>query len=177
LPIDTNEIARIIEPSLEAMGYRLVRISFIGSRRATLQIMAERADEAAMTVEDCAEISRSVSALLDVADPIAGAYTLEVSSPGIDRPLVRPEDYERFAGFEAKVELSQPLDGRKRFRGRIVGRTAGGARLLAEAGEVVLPFAAIQRAKLVLSDELIAAAQDNIGSAGPGRPGPSSRTH
>jgi len=91
--------------------------------------------------------------------------------------LVRPEDYERFAGFEAKVELSQPLDGRKRFRGRIVGRTAGGARLLAEAGEVVLPFAAIQRAKLVLSDELIAAAQDNIGSAGPGRPGPSSRTH
>ena len=162
MPIDTNEIARIIEPSLEAMGYRLVRITFIGARGATLQIMAERNDAAAMTVEDCAEISRSVSALLDVADPIAGAYTLEVSSPGIDRPLVRPEDYERFAGFEAKLELSQPLDGRKRFRGRLLGRTSSGARLLAETGEVVLPFETIQRAKLVLSDELIATAQHNV---------------
>jgi ribosome maturation factor RimP len=121
--------------------------------------MAERRDDAPMTVEDCAEISRAVSALLDVADPIAGAYTLEISSPGIDRPLVRPEDYERFAGFEAKVELAQPLDGRRRFRGRILGRTAAGARLLAESGEVLLPFEAIQRARLVLTDELIAAAQ------------------
>ena len=177
MPSDTNEIARIIEPSLEAMGYRLVRISFIGARGATLQIMAERTDEAAMTVEDCAEISRSVSALLDVADPIAGAYTLEVSSPGIDRPLVRPEDYERFAGFEAKVELSQPLDGRKRFRGRILGRTPTGARLLAEPGEVVLPFEAILRAKLVLSDELLAAAQHNFAKPGSGQTGPSPRTH
>jgi ribosome maturation factor RimP len=159
LPTDANQIARIIEPSLAAMGYRLVRIAFIGARGATLQIMAERIDDAAMTVDDCAEISRSVSALLDVADPIAGAYTLEVSSPGIDRPLVRPEDYERFAGFEAKVELAQPLDGRRRFRGRILGRTPAGARLLAEAGEVLLPFETIQRARLVLTDELIAAAQ------------------
>ena len=177
MPTDTKEIACIIEPSLEAMGYRLVRISFIGARGATLQIMAERADEAAMTVEDCAEISRSVSALLDVADPIAGAYTLEISSPGIDRPLVRPEDYERFAGFEAKLELSQPIEGRKRFRGRILGRTPLGARLLAETGEVVLPFEAILRAKLVLSDELLAAAQHNFAKAGSGQTGPSSRTH
>jgi ribosome maturation factor RimP len=177
LPIDTNEIARIIEPSLEAMGYRLVRITFIGARGATLQIMAERADEAAMTVEDCAEISRSASALLDVADPIAGAYTLEVSSPGIDRPLVHPEDYERFAGFEAKIELSQPLDGRKRFRGRLLGRTSSGARLLAETGEVMLPFGAIQRAKLVLSDDLIAAAQHNLAKTGSPPPGSSSSTH
>ena len=177
MPTDSNEIARIIEPSLLAMGYRLVRISFIGARAATLQIMAERVDETAMTVEDCAEISRSVSALLDVADPIAGAYTLEISSPGIDRPLVRPEDYERFAGFEAKIELSQPLDGRKRFRGRILGRASTGARILAEAGEVVLPFEAILRAKLVLTDELLAAAQHNFAKAGPEQTGPSSRTH
>ena len=177
LPTDANEIARIVAPSLEAMGYRLVRIAFIGARGATLQIMAERADEAAMTVEDCAEISRSVSALLDVADPIAGTYMLEVSSPGIDRPLVRPEDYERFVGFEARVELSQPFDGRKRFRGRILGRTPVGARLLAETGEVLLPFETIQRAKLVLSDKLLAAAQHNFAKPGTGRTGPSSRTH
>ena len=117
LPIDTNEIARIIEPSLEAMGYRLVRLMQTGGlQRPTLQIMAERRDDAPMTVEDCAEISRAVSALLDVADPIASAYMLEVSSPGIDRPLVRPEDYDRFAGFEARIELVEPLDGRKRFQ-------------------------------------------------------------
>ena len=84
--------------------------------------MAERRDDAPMTVDDCAEISRSVSALLDVADPIADAYMLEVSSPGIDRPLVRPEDYDRFAGFEARIELREPVDGRKRFRGRLLGR-------------------------------------------------------
>ncbi len=121
MPIDTNEIARIIEPSLEAMGYRLVRVALTGSQRPTLQVMAERGDEAAMSVEDCAEISRSISALLDVADPIAGTYTLEVSSPGIDRPLVRPEDYDRFAGFAARIELHEPLDGRKRFHGRLLG--------------------------------------------------------
>jgi len=172
LPIDTDEITRMIEPSLEAMGYRAVRIAFIGARGATLQVMAERIDESAMTVEDCAEISRAVSALLDVADPIAGAYALEVSSPGIDRPLVRPEDYERFTGFEARIELARPLDGRKRFRGRLLGRTPSGARLLAETGEVMLPFEVIARAKLVLSDELIAAAQNN-----PGKPHPSSQAH
>ena len=123
MAIDPNEIARIIEPSLDAMGYRLVRLMQTGGlRRPTLQVMAERRDDAPMTVEDCAEISRAVSALLDVADPIAGAYMLEVSSPGIDRPLVRPEDYDRFAGFEARIDLASPLDGRKRFRGRVLGR-------------------------------------------------------
>ena len=172
MPIDTSRIAEIIEPSLDAMGYRVVRVAVLGAGRMTLQIMAERRDEAAMTVEDCADISRSVSALLDVADPIAGAYTLEVSSPGIDRPLVRPEDYERFTGFEARIELTRPLDGRKRFRGRLLGRTASGARVLAEIGEVTLPFEAIARAKLVLSDELIAAAQHNAA-----KPDPSSQTH
>jgi ribosome maturation factor RimP len=156
LPIDTSEIVRIIEPSLEAMGYRLVRVALTGARRATLQVMAERTDEVAMTVDDCADISRSVSALLDVADPIAEAYTLEVSSPGIDRPLVRPEDYDRFAGFAARIELSKPLDGRKRFRGRLLGRVEDHVRLAGEAGEVLLPLAAIIRAKLELTDDLLA---------------------
>src|SRR5205807_5486735 len=159
LPIDTRQIAAIIEPSLDAMGYRLVRVVLLSARRATLQIMAERRDEAAMTVEDCAEISRPISALLDVADPIAGAYTLEVSSPGIDRPLVRPEDYDRFAGFEARIELAQPLEGRKRFRGRLLGRVEDGVRLVGDDGEVRLPLAAISKAKLILTDDLIAQAQ------------------
>jgi ribosome maturation factor RimP len=157
----TEQIASIVDPSLEAMGYRLVRVLIMGgTRRATLQIMAERLDDAPMTVDDCADISRSVSALLDVADPIAGAYVLEVSSPGIDRPLVRPEDYDRFAGFEARIDLGAPLDGRKRFRGRLLGRSPEAAdhvRLKSETGEVALPLSAIVRAKLVLTDELLAA--------------------
>ena len=164
MAIDPNEIARIIEPSLDAMGYRLVRLMQTGGlRRPTLQVMAERRDDEPMTVEDCAEISRAVSALLDVADPIAEAYMLEVSSPGIDRPLVRPEDYDRFAGFEARIDLSNPLDGRKRFRGRVLGRDADHVRLALENGEVRLPLDAIARAKLVLTDELLALAQRSPG--------------
>ncbi|HTT80823.1 MAG TPA: ribosome maturation factor RimP [Stellaceae bacterium] len=159
MPIDPNEIARIVEPSLEAMGYRLVRVMLSGRQRPTLQLMAERRDEAPMSVEDCVEISRQISALLDVADPIAGAYTLEVSSPGVDRPLVRPEDYDRFAGFEAQLELAAPHDGRKRFRGRLLGRAGGDIRLAGPGGEVRLPFAAIAKAKLVLTDDLLALAQ------------------
>lgn len=157
--IDTNGIARIIEPSLAAMGYSLVRVMATGGGRPTLQVMAERRDEAPMTVEDCAEISRSISALLDVADPIAGAYTLEVSSPGIDRPLVRPEDYDRFAGWEAKIELNAPQDGRKRFKGRLLGRAGEDVRLAGEDGEVHLPLSAIARARLVLTDDLLALAR------------------
>src|ERR1700746_399441 len=105
----------MIEPSLTAMGYRVVRVVFTSGRGATLQIMTERGAEAALTLDDCTLISHSVSALLDVADPIPGAYTLEISSPGIDRPLVRAEDYDRFGGFEARIELSEPMAGRKRF--------------------------------------------------------------
>ena len=154
--MDTSKIEAMIAPSLEAMGYRVVRIAVTGGRRPTLQIMAERADDQAMRVEDCTEVSRMVSALLDVADPIAGAYLLEVSSPGIDRPLVRPEDFARFAGFEAKVELNAPVDGRKRFRGRLLGVEGDQLRLLVDALPVALPIAAVARAKLVLTDELLA---------------------
>lgn len=150
------EVERLIAPSLEAMGYALVRLRLTGGGRPTLQIMAEHKDGREMTVDDCAEISRAVSAILDVEDPIDGAYLLEVSSPGIDRPLTRPEDFDRFAGHEAKVELSQPVDGRKRFRGRILGLDSGQVRLAAEDGECLLPLPAIRSAKLVLTDALIA---------------------
>ncbi len=159
MPGSAEDIVSIIEPSLEAMGYRLVRVAMTGGRRATLQVMAERADGAAMTVEDCADISRSLSALLDVADPIAGAYTLEVSSPGIDRPLVRREDFARFAGFETKIELTAPIGGRRRFRGRLLGMEGDQVRLLVDDAPIDLPLKAIARAKLVLTDELLAAHQ------------------
>ena len=159
--METGKIEAMIAPSLEAMGYHVVRVAITGGRRATLQVMAERADAQAMTVEDCADISRTISALLDVADPIAGSYTLEVSSPGIDRPLVRREDFARFAGFEAKVELSEPVAGRRRFRGKLLGVEGEAVRLQvdADAEPVVLPLAAVTRAKLVLTDELLAASR------------------
>ena len=156
--MDTNRIAQAIEPSLEAMGYCLVRVVITSGRRPTLQVMAERRDDQPMTVEDCAQISHSVSAILDVADPIAGAYMLEISSPGIDRPLVRAEDYDRFRGFEARIDLARPIEGRKRFRGRLLGTAAESVRLATETGEVRLPLADVTRAKLVLTDDLIAAA-------------------
>jgi ribosome maturation factor RimP len=157
--VDTNRIAQAIEPSLEGMGYRLVRVVITSGRRPTLQIMAERQDDQPMTVEDCAQISHSVSAILDVADPIAGAYTLEISSPGIDRPLVRAEDYDRFSGFEARIELARPIEGRKRFRGRLLGTSAENVRLATDMGELRLPLADVARAKLVLTDDLLDAAR------------------
>jgi ribosome maturation factor RimP len=157
--VDTNRIAQVIEPPIEAMGYRLVRVVVTRGRRPTLQVMAERSDDQPMGVEDCAQISHSVSALLDIADPIAGSYMLEISSPGIDRPLVRAEDYDRFSGSEARIELSHPINGRKRFRGRLLGTSGANLRLTTESGETELPLAAVARAKLVLTDDLIAATQ------------------
>jgi len=150
------EIARMIAPSLEAMGYDVVRVRLSGGGRPVLQIMAERRDGTDMTVEDCAEISRAVSALLDVEDPIAGAYVLEVSSPGLDRPLTRLDDFVRFAGCEAKLELTEPVDGRKRFRGRLAGLDGDRLRMTTEDGDRLLPVAAIRSARLVLPDTLIA---------------------
>ena len=148
----------VISPTIDSMGYELVRVLLLGKQRLVLQVMAERKDRQAMTVDDCADISRALSAVLDVDDPIDAAYTLEVSSPGIDRPLTRRDDFVRFAGFEAKMELSRPLDDRKRFRGRLLGLDESGqVRLTDENGEHLLPLEDIQKAKLVLTDELIAA--------------------
>lgn len=166
-----GRIAQIVTPTLEAMGYELVRAQLSGGNRPILQIMAERADRVAMTVEDCAAISRAVSALLDVEDPVEGAYSLEVSSPGIDRPLTRLDDFDRFAGFEARIETAAPLPddsgapGRRRIQGRLQGVAEERVRLVLPAAakgeepvEVAVPFAQIARAKLVLTDDLIAAA-------------------
>lgn len=152
-------IDELIRPTVEDMGFDVVRVQLSGSKRLRLQVMVERLDGQGMTVDDCAEVSRAVSAVLDVDDPINGAYTLEVSSPGIDRPLVRLDDFERFAGFEAKVELSRLIDGRRRFQGRLMGVEDGVVRLDVEGTQVDLPFDDIQRAKLLLTDDLIAASQ------------------
>ncbi|CCG41913.1 ribosome maturation factor RimP [Magnetospirillum molischianum] len=153
-----SRLEALIGPSLDAMGYDLVRVQLQGNQRLTLQIMADRKDGAAMGVEDCVGISRSLSALLDVEDPISGAYTLEVSSPGVDRPLTRAKDFVQWAGFEVKLESAQPIEGRKRFRGRLVGLDdADAVRLVVETGEVAIPLADVRGAKLVLTDELIRA--------------------
>jgi ribosome maturation factor RimP len=153
-----SEVTRLIEPSLSAMGYELVRVQMSGGRdRPTLQVMAERADGKGMTVEDCTEISRAVSALLDVADPLPDAFVLEATSPGIDRPLIKPRDYARFVGYEARLDTRWPIGGRKRFRGKIVGLVGDAVRVAQPEGPIDLPLAEIQSAKLVLTDELIAA--------------------
>lgn len=151
------QVEQLIGPSLGDMGYDIVRVMLSGDKRAKLQIMVERRDDEAMTVEDCAGISRAVEAILDVADPIAGTYVLEVSSPGIDRPLTRLGDFERFAGFDARVEMRLPIEGRRRFHGRLLGLDGHRIRLATDRGEVALDFEDLAKAKLVLTDELIAA--------------------
>ncbi len=151
-------IADAIMPTLIDMGYELVRVAVLGRERPTVQIMADRADGAMITVEDCEAISRAVGAVLDVADPIPGNWTLEVSSAGIDRPLTRIKDWNRYIGHRARVEMDIPVDGRKRISGVILGADAAEARMiLDEGGELALPMGDIRRAKLVLTDELIAA--------------------
>lgn len=152
-----RRVEKLIEPVLADMGFELVRVQMFGTKRPTLQVMAERTDRAPMTVDHCADISRAVSALLDVEDPVSGAYTLEVSSPGIDRPLVRAGDFERFSGHEAKVEMHGLVEGRRRFQGRISGISGDSVLLATKDGEVALPIEDIQQAKLVLTDELLAA--------------------
>jgi ribosome maturation factor RimP len=151
-------IADAIAPTLEHMGYELVRVQVSGKERPTVQVMADRADDAPFTVQDCEDISHAIGALLDVADPIKGEWSLEVSSAGIDRPLTRAKDWNRFAGHVATLELAVPLEGRKRFKGIALGADAEAARLRLEDGtEMSFPRSNIRKAKLVLTDELIAA--------------------
>ena len=140
------------------MGYELVRVVVLGRDRPTVQVMADRADGSQITVADCEAISRQLGAVLDVEDPIPGAWSLEVSSAGIDRPLTRAKDWNRFAGHLARAETAVPVRGRRRFAGVALGADDAGARLRLEDGsEVTLPLTAIRRAKLVLTDALIAA--------------------
>lgn len=159
------EIAAIVEPRLEALGFRLVRVSVTGRNGSTVQIMAERPD-GRITIGECETISRDISPALDVRDPMSGNYHLEVSSPGIDRPLVRPSDFENWAGQEARIELKEPVDGHRRLRGRLEGFTDGEVRIAVSdlpgaAGTQVgpqvigLPPALIATARLVMTDELI----------------------
>lgn len=160
-------VALIVEPVLAGMGYRLVRVRMLGQNGLTLQIMAERPD-GTMTVEDCEEVSRAVSPALDVDDPIEKAYHLEVSSPGIDRPLVRKSDFATWSGHLAKVETAVLVDGRKRFRGKIGAVDGDGFTLerevaAGEASAVRIPFDTIAEARLMLTDDLIrdALSKDN----------------
>jgi ribosome maturation factor RimP len=152
----TRAIETLIQPAIGQLGYELVRVQMQGSQRPTLQIMAERSDRRGMTVEDCARISREVSALLDAADPIESDYVLEVSSPGIDRPLIRAADYDRFLGHDAKFELAAPVAGRKRFQGVIAARNGEQIAVRVESETIEVPVADIKRARLVLTDRLIA---------------------
>jgi ribosome maturation factor RimP len=153
-------IESLVKAPLEAEGFDIVRVIFSGDQRPKLQIMVERQDGQAVSVDDCALASRRASAVLDVEDPVSGSYVLEVSSPGIDRPLTRLRDFERFAGFEARVELRVPVDGRRRFRGRLLGVDHERIRLVTDQEEIELSFDDIRKAKLVLTNDLIAASQD-----------------
>ena len=144
-----DRISEMVRPTVEALGYLLVRVQVSGRQRPRLQVMAERIDGRPMMVDDCASLSRSLSALLDVEDPIPTTYTLEVSSPGIDRPLVKLADYNRFAGGEARIELVRLVGGRRRFRGRLLGTTGETVRLDVDGTEVEVHYRDIQRAKLM----------------------------
>ena len=140
---------------MAALGYDLVRVRHAAP---VLQVMLERKDRANVTVDDCAEASRTVSALLDVEDPIRGAYSLEVSSPGIGRPLTREHDFERFSGYEAQIELEESVEGRRRFRGRLAGLGFGTVLLRTGDGEEPVPLSAIRSARLLVTDDLLEAA-------------------
>ncbi len=150
-----RRLAAIVGPVIEGMGFELVRLRLMGGKRAVLQIMAER-PEGGIEIEDCAKISRAVSAVLDVEDPISGEYTLEVSSPGIDRPLTRLKDFERYAGYEAKLETSEAIDGRRRFKGELAGVQDGEVLVEIPEGVIGLSFDLLADAKLVLTDALVA---------------------
>jgi len=156
-------VAAIAEPVLEGLGLRLVRVRVSGTAGCTVQVMAERPD-GTMTIDDCEAVSRTLSPVLDVADPIERAYRLEISSPGLDRPLVRKSDFDRFAGHLVKIEMEIPVDGRKRFRGKLAGTEGEIARIErddaapGEPVEVMLAIEDMNDAKLVLTDELVSEA-------------------
>ncbi|PZQ64624.1 MAG: ribosome maturation factor RimP [Phenylobacterium zucineum] len=152
------KLIEMLDPVAEATGYEIVRLRLMGgAERRKLQVMAERPSDHDMNVEDCARLSRAISEVLDAADPIAGEYLLEVSSPGIDRPLTRLSDFEAFQGYEARLELDRLAEGRKRFRGVLVGVEGDQIAIDLEGEEetALVPFAWVIEAKLVLNDELM----------------------
>ena len=147
-------MAEIIAPLLEDMGYELVRVRLMSGKTTTLQVMADKPG-GGIEVDDCAEISTAISALMDVEDPILDAYTLEVSSPGIDRPLTRLKDFDMFEGYEAKLETTELIDGRRRFKGVLAGVEDNEVLINVEEGTIGLQFDWLSDAKLVLTDDLI----------------------
>ncbi|GGF61988.1 ribosome maturation factor RimP [Mameliella alba] len=149
-----KRLAEIVQPVIEDMGFDLVRIRLMGGQVPTLQIMAER-PQGGIEVDECAEISTAVSAVLDVEDPIIDTYTLEVSSPGIDRPLTRLKDFDTYEGYEARLETSEMIEGRKRFRGVLAGVEDGEVLINLDEGTIGLQFDWLTDAKLVMTDELI----------------------
>lgn len=149
-----ERLETLLEPAVEGLGFELVRIKVNAGKRPTVQVMAERPDRT-MTIDDCAGLSRELSAILDVEDPLAGEYVLEVSSPGIDRPLTRKKDFADFAGALAKLETTVPRGGQKRFKGRLAGTRGSEVVLETDQGEVAFPLEEVDSAKLVMTDELI----------------------
>ena len=150
-----HPIYDLVAPKIEEMGFDVVRIMTTGSERPTVQIMIERVDGKNLVVDDCAAVSRAISVILDEKDPIDGEYSLEVSSPGVDRPLTKIEHFRRFVGYEAKVETDQSVDGRKRFKGVVVAVSDDDIiSIKADDKEYKIPFDAVAKAKLVLTDEL-----------------------
>lgn len=149
-----SQLEPIIAPVVEAAGYRLVRLRLMGGKRKTLQVMAERED-GSMKVDDCIALSHALSEFLEREDPLEGDYELEVSSPGIDRPLTRLTDFARWSGHEAKIELVAPQDGRKRLRAVLLGLDGNDVVMDAAGQRLKFPFRAIAEAKLVLTDKLI----------------------
>lgn len=149
-----RKLAKILLPVIEGMGFELVRVRLMGGEYKTVQIMAQRPD-GGIEVDECAKISTAVSAALDVEDPISDAYTLEVSSPGIDRPLTRLKDFDLWQGYEVKIETSEMIDGRRRFKGELVGTEGDEVLINIAEGTIGLKFDWLSDAKLVLTDELI----------------------
>ena len=149
-----RRIAEIITPTVEDMGFEVVRVRLMSGKDSILQIMVQKPD-GTIEVDQCAEVSNALSAILDVEDPILDEYRLEVSSPGIDRPLTRMKDFEQWAGFEAKIETDELIDGRRRFKGALAGIEGDEILLEIEEGTIGLKFAWLSDAKLVLTDELI----------------------
>lgn len=158
----TALIKNLIEPSIAAMGYEVVRVQFMDGGGKTLQVMVERQDRRPINVDHCAEVSFLISKLLEVSDPVSNSYVLEVSSPGIDRPLVRIADYSRFMGFEAQIETDGQINGQRRFRGRIEGVSGDFVKLDCGNSKATIPFREILKASLVLTDDLIEAAQREV---------------
>jgi ribosome maturation factor RimP len=154
-PVEERVIA-LIEPTAAGLGYRIVRVRLSGNRRKRLQIMGERVSDGQMGIDDCTKLSRALAPVFDLDDPVDGEYDLEISSPGIDRPLMRIEDFERFIGFDAKCETAAMIDGQRRYKGVIKAVQGDEITLVTEQGEAKLKFSALSDARLVLTDKLIA---------------------